>query len=169
MEITNEQILELNTTINSVKDIAGTKFAYILELNREKIESKVLALQAALKSSTKNSSEEYKEFETKQMKLIELYGKRDDDNNLVLQTAPSSQITYTIDLDRLTIYNSKLQKLKKEYANAISSQELLIKEFETLLKEKTDIQFETLELNNFPNELNNHHMRTLKFMVKKED
>ena len=151
--------LALNA-LDSVSDLKGVKFAFVVLKNRKKLEAQIEEDKTIFEEILK-PSEGFKEYEEKRISLCEASSEKDEDGK-----AKTEGDRYLIvDMNK---FNKDLSKLTEEYQVSVDDRKNQIEEYNSLMEEDMFIEFQKLGINDLPDELTESQLRTLEFMLNLE-
>jgi len=143
--------------LDSVSEIKGVKFAFAVLKNRRKIEYQLeedkLIFEEILKPS-----EGFKEYEEKRIALCENSSEKDEEGNAITE----GDRYKIIDMAK---FNKDLDKLTLEYKSAVEDRKVQINEYNSLMEEDIEIDFQKIGFNDLPEELSETQLRSLEFML----
>jgi hypothetical protein len=149
-------LYELMESINKVSDLKGVKFAYTLIKNKKKIENEIKILEEIIKPS-----EKFTLYETERIKLCELYCDKDNNGNPIIENNRYK----ILDIDK---FNDELTNLKNNNKNTIDDRDKQIAEYNNLLMEDVDIEFDMIKFEDLPIDITSDQLESISFMINFE-
>lgn len=143
--------------LDSVSELKGVKFAYVVLKNRRKLEAQIEDDKSIFEEILK-PSDGFKEYETKRIALCESSSEKDEEGKAITEGD-----RYKI-LD-MAKFNEDLSKLTEEYKESVDDRKRQIDEYNSLMEEDIEIEFQKLGFNDLPNELTENQLRSLEFML----
>lgn len=144
------QLIKIVSTIDDIlKFSKKVKLNYYLNKNKIKINNELLKINDLDKPSKK-----LVEFETKRTDLCKKYSFKDESGNVIIENE-----TYKI--KDISIFNKELKELKEEYKETILEREQQIKDFEDLLNEEIEFEFEKFSIDFIPDDLITGEQQTI--------
>jgi hypothetical protein len=145
-----QDVIKLWNTLNALKRIKSTRFAYFVAKNLGNIKTEIDAL-----SEVQKPDEKMKEYEQKRMDLIKKYGTKGADGALV-EIAPGQ--FKLADIDGFT---SSLKMLDGEYQETLEDQLKKNKEFEELIKETVSLEMYKFKFDDLPDGIDGTEMEVI--------
>ena len=142
--------------LDSVKELKGIKFAYVSLKNKKKIEEEINLFEEVVKANPK-----FEEYEQKRIKLCELHSEKDSENKPII-----SNDKYKI-LDE-NKFNSELDVLKKEYQDVINERIKQINDYNSMLEEEINLEFEKINFEHIPENISSKELESIDFMINFE-
>jgi len=161
IKISRNDLIEFDKGLKEVKGWKGTKFSYAIIKNIKLISSEIDSIESTRQLMITNK---FKEYDKKRSDLIIKYANKDDNGNPILTENNMIIIQNTKE------FNSKLEKLTKEYEVVLNEQNKKDLEFNTFLKEKIEIEIYKIGLEFYPeNEIDGNIMEKLWLMLIEPD
>jgi len=143
MKAKRKYLLELGNLINHLKGQPyNIKFSYFLAKNRRKIKAEIEALEETIKPS-----EEWKTYDNERVEIAKHFSDKDQEGNPIIQ-GPNYRMT-----EKLTEFNEDINKLKNKYENVVAERQKQIDDYTKLLDEEVEFDGYTIELSDFPQQL----------------
>jgi actin-related protein len=142
--------------LNSVVELKGVKFAYTVLKNKRKIEEEIKLFEEVIKP---NSA--FEEYERKRITLCEIHSEKDTEGKPVIVGDKYK----LVDVD---LFNNELDKLKTNYQEVIDERIGQINEYNVILDENIDINFEKLNFIDIPTNISAKELESIEFMVNME-
>jgi vacuolar-type H+-ATPase subunit I/STV1 len=143
--------------LNSVSEIKGVKFAYAVLKNRKKIEVQVEEDKPIFEEILK-PSEGFKEYEQKRIELCVLHSEKDDNGDPI-----TNDNRYKI-IDTVK-FNEELTELSTEYKVSIDDRQNQMNEYNTLMEENIEINFQKIDFDTLPEDISESQLRSIEFMI----
>jgi hypothetical protein len=133
-------LLKLNGALSSIEGRQfSVKFSYFIAKNKVAIKNEFDALEIARKPDPK-----YIEYDTKRAELAHKMADRDEKGQAMIVNN-----SFVI-IEKVDEFKTELDKLKKEYSEAIQTQEKNLKDFEDLLNEEIEFRGPKIDLKDIP-------------------
>lgn len=143
--------------LDSVSDLKGVKFAFCVLKNRKKIEGQVEEDKPIFEEILK-PSEGFKEYEQKRIMLCESSSEKDEEGKAITEGD-----RYKIpDMDK---FNVDLSELSNEYKEAIDDRKHQIDEYNSLMEEDIEVEFQVIGFNDLPEDITETQLKGLEFML----
>jgi hypothetical protein len=153
------EVLNLPQVFESLKNAKGLGFAYALMKNKKIIEAEKENLK-----NTLPTSEDYQKFLTEMNALIKDY--------CVEQTGDSPILLESVELlegkDKIEFEN-EVKKLQTSYAEAISERKANIDEYQSFIKDDSDVEFYRINESYLPDESTMHELIMLSELINFEE
>lgn len=159
-KLTKQQVIELQSALNSVGNLSGVKFAYAVARNKAKIQGEIEAITAAQKASP-----EFAEFEEKRIELAKKYAKKNDKGEFELIDGPEGKSFSVEDKDG---FNKEFESLKAEYKETLDAREKQKVDFENLLKEEIELDLYTIPFSSVPEDIKADQMSGLLPIIEED-
>jgi hypothetical protein len=149
-------IIEINKALNNCKNLSGVKFAYFLAKNLNIIKDEIESIKSAIEFS-----KEYKEFDNERMVLATKHAKKENgqpvikDNSFVLEDEAG--------------FKKDFGKLSEEYTETIEAREKQTEEFNTLLKEESEIKLFKISLKDIPEGITGKQMIGISELIMEDE
>lgn len=143
-------------SLNSVVELKGVKFAYAVLKNKRKIEEEIKLFEEVIRPNP-----EFEEYERKRITLCEIHSEKDTEGRPVIVEDKYK----LVDVD---LFNSELEKLKTNYQEVIDERIRQINEYNVILDETLDINFEKLNFLDIPTNISAKELESIEFMVNME-
>jgi len=143
--------------LDSVSDIKGVKFAFAVLKNRKKLEAQVNEDKSIFEEILK-PSEGFKQYEEKRIALCEISSEKDENGKAITEGD-----RYKI-VDMIK-FNQELNKLTLEHEEAVNDRKRQLEEYNSLMEEEIEIDFQKIGFNDLPEELTENQLRSLEFML----
>jgi hypothetical protein len=115
----------------------------------------------ALEQTTQPSGE-FLEFYNKRLSLVDKYISKDE-NNIALVDSVGN---YIIKKEKLPLFNSDFDSLKKEYATSIMENDSHINDVSNILDQVITINIEPIPFRYIPDDIKEHHWEYYKLLIK---
>lgn len=140
--MSNEEIVNLQQWLWEVSDNKGTKFAYAVKRNRDKVDSYV----KELKEKYLSESAEFKVFNEKRNEVAKSFAEKDEDGN------PKTRNGNYVIADRKA-FDKEVKEFKKKYKDVIEKREKQITEFDAVMKEMSTLLLYAISKDELPDDL----------------
>lgn len=162
---------EIETLLQRLQEInlRGVKLTYAISKNTEMLEDTYKHFEEAQKPS-----KEFIEFQKKLNDLKLKYAKKDDKGKPITTQIPQKDGTAITQVhidgigDPESEYTKDFEALKQEYKKVISEREKEGKEYQELLEGKTKFEFRPINLEWFPEDVDQFAMDTLRIWLDEE-
>jgi hypothetical protein len=151
--------LALNA-LDSVSDLKGVKFAFVVLKNRKKLEAQIEEDKTIFEEILK-PSEGFKEYEEKRIALCEASSEKNEEGK------PKTEGDRYVIID-MNKFNTDLAKLTEEYKASVDDRKHQIEEYNSLMEEDMLIEFQKIGVNDLPTDLTENQLRLLEFMLDLE-
>lgn len=139
--------------LEKVKDLKGIKFAYICLKNKKKIEEEIKLFEEVIKPHPK-----FEEYEQQRIKLCEIHAEKDNNNEPIIL-----KDQYKI-IDQ-SKFENELNILKKDYIDIIEDRTDQIKEYNKMLEDNIEIEFEKINFSEIPENISADELESINFMI----
>lgn len=139
--------------LESVKDLKGIKFAYVSLKNKKKIEEEIKLFEEIVKPNPK-----FEEYEQNRIKLCEKHSEKNENGKPIIL-----QDKYKI-TDEIK-FNSELDELKKDYNSVINERIKQINDYNEMLEEELNIEFEKINFDSIPENISPKELESIDFMI----
>lgn len=153
------EVLNLPQVFENLKNAKGLGFAYALMKNKKIIEAEKENLNTTLLTS-----EKYKQFLTEMNALIKDYCVEHSGNDPILLES----VELLEGKDKVEFENA-VKKLQDDYADAISERKFNIDEYQSFIKDDSDVEFYKINESYLPDELTLHELIMLSELINFED
>jgi hypothetical protein len=143
--------------LNSVSEVKGVKFAFAVLKNRRKLESQIEDDRTIFEEILK-PSEGFKEYEDKRISLCESSSEKDEEGKAITE----GDRYKIIDMVK---FNNDLNELTEEYQDVVDDRKKQIEEYNSLMEENIELDFQKVGFNDLPEELTENQLRSLEFML----
>jgi len=143
--------------LDSVSELKGVKFAFAVLKNRKKIEIQVDEDKAIFEHILK-PSEGFKEYEAKRIALCEANSEKDENGKPITE-----EDRYKI-ID-VKSFNVELENLSKEYEASIDDRKNQINEYNSLMEEDIELDYQVVSFDDLPTDLSESQLRSIEFMI----
>ena len=152
---------QLKTKIEELKLLQGAKFTYGLSKNIDIIEGEIKHIQESSKPSV-----EFTAYDEARIELCKKHAKKDEAGDIVyINHAASGQQEYDIDVTGKK-WIKAIEKLREDNKDAISGRDAQLKDYNTLLEDKCEVDFYTLSIDSIPDNINVEQMLIVKHFIK---
>lgn len=152
--ISRSEIIELFNKLVDMQNIKGTKFSFFINTNLSVLQNLMHEFELKL-----TPSEEYKKWESVRTSLCETFANKDKDGKPIIKNQK-----YIIGNE--LIFNKELEKLKFGYTTAIKEHEDKLKKFrETLTTAKENVELNTINRDDLPNDLTANQLHIFDFLI----
>ena len=145
VKLTKEKVIQLHNALSEIgEEKPNAKFAYAVAKNLNVIEPEVKALMKA-----QEKSKEYQEYDSKRVSICREMANKDENGTPIMiggifqkdKDGIPQRVGGEFDIPDRAKLDKRIEKLKKEYKEAVDEQEIKIDEFNELIKEEIDIEF----------------------------
>jgi hypothetical protein len=165
MKLTKNKVVELYIALNSVGHLSGVKFAYAVSRNIAILKPEIESIQAAEKPR-----EAFQQYDKERIELAEKHAKK---VNGLAQTIVSGKrkdgsplLEYVIENRQL--FDTELMALKEKHKAAIDERERQEEEFESLLKDETEVDLYKIQLKDVPQAITTRQMTGIYLLIADE-
>jgi len=145
MNLKKKDLLKLNDVITKLeKERFPVRFSYFLAKNRILLKDEISII-----NELRTLSPKAQEFENKRNQLINDYGDRDENGNLIIDANNIASVTINLE-----IFKDKLNILSKEYENTLEIHRKRMDELRTLLEEETVFDAYSINISTIPEDIN---------------
>jgi len=137
------------------------KLAYALSRTKQFWSSEITAF-----SKFQQPSDEFVEYEKKRMELLEKYGKKDKEGNLVV--VQNGRVSFGATRDK-EMFDVAMNLLEEEYKDCIDNRNGQIKEVSEMLMDEVEVAVYQIPFEMIPEEVDFELMEVLTLMIKEED
>jgi len=155
--ITNQNIIELNESLQRVGNLSGIKFAYVVARNKNKIKSEIDSFQEAIKQSN-----DFQEYEKKRAELCELHAKKDEKGKSIINGNE-------YEIDNQQAFEAQLKVLRDGNKEVIEAREKQINDFNSFLKEESKLELYKVDLKDVPENITTEQMSSIISIIKEEE
>lgn len=143
--------------LDNVSDIKGVKFAFTVLKNRKKIE-KQLEEDKPIFEEILKPTEGFIEYENKRIALCELHSEKDEDGKPITEGDKYK----ILDIQK---FNDELFELTEKYTESVEDRKRQIEEYNSLMEENVDIDFQKISFENLPDDLTEKQLTSIEFML----
>lgn len=163
-KMTNRKAKQIHEGLSQISGtLSGVKFNYAISRTTRKLDHIVKSLEDAIKPS-----EKFLEYENKRVALMEKFCDVDKSGNPVKELV-GKHVQYSI-TQKLGSFQKALEKLSKEYKDAISQRETQLKDYETLLDKLTDepVTLHMIALEEVPQDITREDFKRIEILIQEE-
>jgi hypothetical protein len=153
MILKNSRVLNIYDSLEQMKTLKGTIFAYKVIKNQSLIESDYKTLQDVIKPTDK-----FKEYSSNRNDLMQKYFEQESTNTIKLKSDLNS-----------SDYISELNILNEEYKEEIESREKQIIDLNLILSQDVDINFSKINKKDLPEELSLIQIDNILELIEEEN
>ena len=139
--------------LDSVKELKGIKFAYVALKNKKKIEEEIKLFEEIIKPNPK-----FEEYEQKRIQLCVVHSDKNENGEPVILNDKYK----IIDENK---FNTELDGLKKGYNDVIEERIKQINDYNLMLEEEVNIEFEKINFDNIPENISAKELEAIDFMI----
>ena len=134
-------LFTLNDAFESVSQLKGVKFAYVIAKNKNILKGEIDSLQESVKMS-----EQYLVYEKKRVELCRELARKDKDGKPMM-------IGSKFDIEDKAAFDKTLKKLQDGYPAEIKEREKQLENFEKLCKEEIKIDLHKMKQEDLPEDI----------------
>lgn len=152
-----KELLTVQNELSSLLSQKGIKLAIIVNKNLIAIKA---ILQPILDSYRQqyDSIEKLKEYQSALNDLYQTHGKKDESGNLISKTVNGKTV---IEIDNVEQYKAAEEQLKNEYSAIIQQVEKLTADYNEILSQENEVEFEQIDSSTLSNDLTGEDLMTL--------
>jgi len=139
-----------NTIFDVLKESKKVKLNYLLNLNKTNIDSDIKMINDAIKTSKK-----FEEFEQKRIDVCLKYCEKNDNGEPIIINEVYQG------LENNKTFNDEFGKIKEKYKTEIDERQKQLDEYNKLLKEDVEFEFNKIDLDLIPDDLMNGHQQAI--------
>jgi hypothetical protein len=144
-------------SLNGVSELKGVKFAFCVLKNKKKIETQMEEDRVIFEQILK-PSEGFNEYESKRVQLCVQFSDKDEQGNPVVENNQYK-------ISNLFDFNTELTKISEEYQEHIDGRTKQVDEYNTLLEEDINLDFQKVKFEDLPADLSASQLSSLEFMI----
>lgn len=158
--MTRFEVIDLFKKLGTLDIRSGNKFfMFAIEKNKSVLKAVVTEIDEKQKSLI---PAEYIAFENARMALLEAESKKDENGSPIIEDNKYR----LIDSER---FNTKMDELKKQYADGLTKISLADAEFSAYLKEDVSVEFSKVSFKFIPDIITADEFQTLRQFIKESD
>jgi vacuolar-type H+-ATPase subunit I/STV1 len=143
---TNQDIINLSSGLESVRNLSGIKFAYVVSKNANKVKSEM----EAFKDMT-SQSKDFQEYEKERIELVELHAKKDEKGKSII-------VGNEYEIDNQQAFDAQIKVLQEKHKEAIDARKKQVDDFNSFLKEESKLELHKIDINDCPKEITTGQM-----------
>lgn len=156
--IVRGELIRLFDVLGRNKDKAfSRRLAYALSRTKQMWAKEVRSF-----SEFQKPSEEYMEFDKKRVELLEKYGRRDPDGELVVDR----QGRVSLETEERESFDLQVKRLEQDYKEVIEEQKNHSKEISSMLNDEVEVPVCQIPFEEIPEEINLEMMDVLYYMIR---
>jgi hypothetical protein len=156
-KITNQDIINLSSGLESVRNLSGIKFAYVVSKNVNKVRSEM----EAFKDMT-TPSKEFGEYEKERVALCELHANKDEKGKAVIIGNEYDGLTGN------KAFDAQMEVLKEKHKETIDVRQKQIDDFNSFLKEESKLELHKIDVNDVPKDITAGQMSGIQAIITGE-
>ena len=143
--MTKQKALDIYNTLNTLGELKGTRFAYGVSKNVNKLQPEINALQKSFAAS-----EEFLAYDKERVELAKEYSHKIKGEPVIIEGR--------YDIEDQDKFDKELEKLQKKHKKAVEEREKQFKEFQEILKEEVEIDLYKIKISDVPQEITARQM-----------
>lgn len=156
--MTKQELITLYKGLNSLGDLKGVHFSYAVTRNINRLKQEIETLDKVMEVK-----DDYKEFDTARLALLEEHSKKGEDGKpLLIEDAGGQRY------DVQDTFAAAFEALKEEHKEAIEAREAQIAEYNELLTTDTPIDLFKVKLSLVPEEITAAQMFAIEPIIQED-
>lgn len=152
----NVDLFRLREGLNSVSNLKGVKFAYVVLKNKKFLEEEIEALQKSIEMSLP-----FQEFERKRIGLCEQFSDKNSDGSPII-------VNNAYSIPEREAFEKEVAELKNQYLEAVLERENQLREYDKLLKEESDVlsKLAKVKIEHVPDDISATQLDNIKEIIE---
>lgn len=161
LNITKREATELFQNLQSVGNLSGPRFVYVIAKNISILKDEIKALNEAQKPT-----DEFMEFDKERVELAKQFAAKDKDGK-PRTFMDGNQSKFVI--EDIDAFEKAAKKLKKEHKEAVEAREKQMEDFNKIMEEEIDIHLYGLNQEDLPEDITARQLSGIFLLMNEEE